>query len=172
MFRDGAGRAIISAQAGQSIAKASNVPVYAITDVSIGTGAVGGSLSDIASLGKRAGELADRILGGADPKLLPLEILTAGVPIFDWRALKRWGIGEQRLPPGSVVRFRPETFWDHYKWLIISVLAVCIIEAASDPYIARGKAPTAVGATETRGTVALRTTGFRTVGHFHQPGCR
>jgi hypothetical protein len=32
---------------------------------------------------------------------LPFEIRTETVPTFNWRALKRWGIDESRLPPGS-----------------------------------------------------------------------
>jgi len=130
MFRDGAGRAVISSAAAQSIAKATSVPMYALTDAAFGTGVVGGSVIDIAALGQRAGELAYRVLSGAEPKSIPLEFLTKGTPIFDSRALKRWGISESRLPPGSVVRFRPNTFWDQYKWLIMAILAVCLIQAA------------------------------------------
>jgi PAS domain S-box-containing protein len=130
MFRDGANRAVISAMAAQSIAKVSNVPVYGMTDSMFGTGAVGGSAADITLLGQRAGELADRILSGVDPMAIPLEVITQGTPIFDWRALKRWGFSESRLPPDSVIRFRPNTFWDQYKWLILGVLALCFLEAA------------------------------------------
>ena len=129
MFRDGAGRAVISAIAAQSIGKAANVPVFALTDAALGTGIVGGSVADIGHLGQRAGEVAQSILSGADSKSIPLEILSRGKPIFDWRALKRWGISESRLPPDSVIRFRPNTFWDQYKWLIILVLALCVVEA-------------------------------------------
>jgi PAS domain S-box-containing protein len=129
MFRDGAGRAVISATAVQAIAKVSSVPVYAFTNVNFGTGLVGGSLSDIARLGQRAGELANDILRGSTPLSIPLEVVSNGTPIFDWRALKRWRISEERLPPGSVVRFRPTTFWDQYKWLIIVFVLLCLIEA-------------------------------------------
>jgi PAS domain S-box-containing protein len=129
MFRDGAGRAVISATAAQSIGKAASVPVFALTDAALGTGVVGGSVADIGHLGQRAGEVAHSILSGADPKSIPLEILSRGKPIFDARALKRWGISESRLPPDSVIRFRPNTFWNQYKWLIILVLALCVVEA-------------------------------------------
>jgi PAS domain S-box-containing protein len=129
MFRDGAGRAVISATAAQSIGKAANVPVFALTDAALGTGIVGGSVADIARLGQRAGEVAHSILSGAEAKSIPLEILSRGKPIFDARALKRWGISESRLPPDSVIRFRPNTFWDQYKWLIILVVALCVVEA-------------------------------------------
>jgi len=130
MFRDGAGRAVISTMAAQSIAKVSNVPVYGMTDSMFGTGAVGGSASDLAALGQRAGELAHRILSGVEPTSLPLEILSQGVPIFDWRALKRWGIDESRLPPGSVVRFRPQSLWEEYRWYIGGALIIIGIQAA------------------------------------------
>ena len=130
MFRDGAGQAVISANTAQSIGKAANVPVYALTDAALGSGIVGGSVSDIARLGRRAGEVAHDVLSGTNPAAIPLEILSQGTPIFDWRALKRWNISEQQLPAGSVVRFRPNTFWDQYKWLIIAVLSICLMEAA------------------------------------------
>ncbi|HEX9146106.1 MAG TPA: PAS domain S-box protein, partial [Candidatus Binatia bacterium] len=130
MFRDGAGRAISSATAAQSIAKASNVPVYGMTDAIFATGAVGGSVSEIASSAKRAAELAHRILGGAEPRSLPFEILTQGVPIFDWRALKRWGISENRLPSNSIVRFRPQSVWEEYRWYLIGALIIIGVQSA------------------------------------------
>jgi two-component system, LuxR family, sensor kinase FixL len=129
MFRDGAGRAYISTQAAQSIAKAANAPVYVMSDPMIGTGAVGGSVVNIAAVGKRAGELAERILNGAAPGSLPLDIWTSGEPIFDWRALNRWGISENRLPRNSIVRFRPPSIWDQYRWYIVTALVVFLLQA-------------------------------------------
>ena len=35
-----------------------------------------------------------------------------GGSLYDWRELRRWGIAESRLPPGSVVLFRPPTVWE------------------------------------------------------------
>jgi PAS domain S-box-containing protein len=130
MFRDGAGRATISANAAQSVAKVSNAPVYIMSDPMIGTGAVGGSVVDVVSLGKRAGELAHRVLTGAEPKTLPLETITQGTPIFDWRALQRWGIPENRLPPNSVLRYRPQSLWEQYRWYVVGALAIFLAQAA------------------------------------------
>jgi len=42
--------------------------------------------------------------------------------MFDWRALKRWNISEDRLPPGSIVRFKTPSIWDLYRWYIISAI--------------------------------------------------
>jgi len=129
MFRDGDGRAVNSAQAAQDIAMVANVPFYGMTDVMFGTGAVGGAAVDLVALGRRAGELAHRILSGADSQSIPLQIISRGAPIFDWRALKRWGISESRLPKDSIVRFRPVSIWQEYQWLIIFAIALFMIEA-------------------------------------------
>ena len=128
MFRDGKGRAIISANAAQSVAKVSNAPVYIMSDPMFGTGAVGGSVVDVSLLGRRAGELAHQVLNGAEPKSLPLEIITQGVPIFDWRALQRWGISEKLLPQNSVVRFRSVSMWEQYRSFIIAGIIVFTLQ--------------------------------------------
>jgi signal transduction histidine kinase len=130
MFRDGAGRAVISTQVGQSIAQWANVPVYVMTDLALGTGAVGGSVGSIEAFGKRAGELARLILTGTAPASLPFEIRTNSVPMFDWRALKRWGISESRLPPNSIVRFRQPSVWEQYRWYILGALFIFALQAA------------------------------------------
>jgi len=130
MFRDGAGQAVISTQAGQSIAEWANVPVYVMTDLALGTGAVGGSVGSIEAFGKRAGELARLILTGSAPTSLPFEVRTDSVPMFDWRALKRWGISESRLPPNSIVLFRPPSLWEEYRWTILGALLIFALQAA------------------------------------------
>ena len=130
MFRDGAGQAVISTQAGQSIAQWANAPVYVMTDTPLGTGAVGGSVASVEAFGKRAGELARLVLNGAAPASFPFEIRTDTLPVFDWRALKRWGISESRLPPNSIVRFRPPSLWEEYRWTIVGALFIFALQAA------------------------------------------
>jgi signal transduction histidine kinase len=130
MFRDGAGQAVISTQVGQSIAQWANVPVYVMTDLALGTGAVGGSVGSIEAFGKRAGELARLILTGTAPASLPFEIRTNSLPMFDWRALKRWGISESRLPPNSIVRFRQPSVWEQYRWYILGALFIFALQGA------------------------------------------
>jgi len=130
MYRDAAGETFIPARAARLIAESAKVPLYVLADSQIGVGSVGGFVVDVAMMGQRAGELANRILGGAAPASLPFESRTDGVPMFDWRALKRWGISESRLPPGSVVRFRAPTLWEEYRWYIIAALAIIAMQAA------------------------------------------
>jgi PAS domain S-box-containing protein len=49
--------------------------------------------------------------------------------MFDWRELKRWGISESRLPPGSVVRFRLPSMWEEYRWTITGALVIIAVQA-------------------------------------------
>jgi C4-dicarboxylate-specific signal transduction histidine kinase len=69
-----------------------------------------------------------RVLAGERPENIPQETAPTAMTV-DWRELQRWGISEQSLPPGSVVRFRQPSFWQLYKWQIVSVLAFCAIQA-------------------------------------------
>ena len=129
MFRDGAGQAVNSTQAVKLIAESANAPVYIMTSTLLGSGAVGGSAVDVAALARRAGQLAHDILSGVAPESLPFEIRTDGVPMFDWPALKRWGISEARLPPDSMIRNRPRSVWAQYRWYIIGALIIMTMQA-------------------------------------------
>src|SRR5678816_247256 len=107
-----------------------NAPMYVMSDANLGTGAVGGSVASIEAFGKRAGELARLVLTGTAPRSIPFEIRSEGVPMFDWRALKRWGISESLLPADSVVRYRPQSIWVHYRWYIVGALIVILAQSA------------------------------------------
>jgi PAS domain S-box-containing protein len=129
MFQDGAGQALISSNAARSIAQWASVPVYVMTDAALGSNAVGGSFTGIEAIGKRAGEMARLILTGTPPESLPLESDTGRMPVFDWRALQRWNIPETRLPPGSVVRFKPQSIWEQYRGYVIAALMIILMQA-------------------------------------------
>ena len=51
------------------------------------------------------------------------------MPVFDWRQLRRWNISEQRLPPGSIVRFKEATYWEQNYRIIVTALSLCLLEA-------------------------------------------
>jgi PAS domain S-box-containing protein len=50
--------------------------------------------------------------------------------MFDWRQLKRWGISEDRLPPGSIVEFRVPSFWTQYRNYAFSAIALFVMQSA------------------------------------------
>ena len=49
--------------------------------------------------------------------------------MVDWRQLRRWGLDEERLPAGTVVRFREASVWQTYKWYIIGSVSLILVEA-------------------------------------------
>ncbi len=109
---------------------ASNAPVYGIFDVEVGHGVVGGYVNSFENQGVEAAKLGLRILRGETPEDIPLKEHSVHVNLFDWRQLQRWGISEDRLPHGSIVRFKEESIWDRYRWQIIGVAGFCVFQAA------------------------------------------
>ncbi len=131
MFRDAAGQTFVSAEVGRWIGQSASVPVYLLVDQSFGTGAVGGMISTVEAFGLRVGEQARRVLTGTPPQSMPFEFRRDSTPIFDWRALQRWNIGEDLLPRGSVVRFKPPSMWREYGWYIGAALVIVVLQSAT-----------------------------------------
>jgi signal transduction histidine kinase len=130
VFADGAGRRFVPHEALASISAAANAPVYAFLDQFIGLGPVGGNVYSVEKYGAQIAELGLEILRGASPTSLPIRDLSAQVDLFDARQLKRWNLDEARLPPGSVVRYQQPSAWSQYRWYIIGVFAVLLMQGA------------------------------------------
>ena len=130
VFADGAGNAFVPHQALSRIAKVANAPVYVSVDQYVGLGAVGGNVYSVETHGEQAARIGVRILRGEAPWDIPLVALDAQSNRFDWRALQRWGLDEQRLPPGSVVEWRTPSAWDLYKWYIVAGTALFVLQTA------------------------------------------
>ena len=109
IFQDAAGNNFIPREILSVISKKANVPIFGITATSLGYGIVGGSVVSAESVGEKCAEVALRILQGEST----VDLVSEGIPnrlMFDWRQLKRWGISEDKLPPGSIVRFKTYSF--------------------------------------------------------------
>jgi signal transduction histidine kinase len=114
LLRDGSGRLFTNPEAVSLIARASNVPVYSWAETHLGHGIVGGRLASFEAQGARAAELGLRILRGEQPSNMPIVDSEGAAYIFDVRQLRRWGIGESRLPQGSIVRYQDPSRWSLY----------------------------------------------------------
>ena len=91
-----------------AVAKA---PIFGLHSTQMSRGIVGGPLLSIEDLSRNTAKVAMRVLRGESPRSIVTPIQMAGAPAFDWRELQRWGIGEDRLAPGSAVLFREPTTW-------------------------------------------------------------
>ena len=109
------------------IAPTASAPIYGMGSGNLGQGLVGGYLQGPDSNGAKLAEITLRILSGTGPQDIGVEGAPT-VPSFDWRQLKRWGISEQSLPVGSAVRFREFTFWERYKWRIVAVATLVLLQ--------------------------------------------
>jgi PAS domain S-box-containing protein len=119
---DSAGKHFINArQSAPMVAKAADVPVYTLSDVLIGQGFVGGYVSSYAAQGQVAADIAVKILKGAKPQEIPV-VRGTNLYMFDARALRRWGLNEKKLPPGSSLLYREPTLTERYKGEMIGAL--------------------------------------------------
>ncbi len=114
-------------EAASVLVRASAVPVYTIARTYFGQGVVGGYLVDHEVVGAQAGNLAMRILGGLQPEQSNGTTATL-TPMFDWRAIQRWGIDPSRLPAGSDIRFRAPTVWDQYRGYIVGAATLLVLQ--------------------------------------------
>ncbi len=112
----------------RQIAPSSSAPIYGSSDVNLGLGIVGGKLISYEALGVQGGEVGLRVLAGEKADEIAFHGVQS-VMMFDWRELQRWGISEQNLPAGSIIRFREPTFWERYKWYVLGALALTIAQA-------------------------------------------
>ena len=126
---DAAGnRFIDSAQSIPMVAGAANAPVFVMDDVNLRAGTVGGDLVNWVDDGRMAAKMAVQILNGEKPQDIPV-VSSTHAYMFDWRALKRWGLKESSLPPGSIVLNRQPTVWELYKWYILAGTSLLCLQA-------------------------------------------
>ena len=111
------------------IAPEAAAPIYGFGTVVLGSGIIGGYLQGPEMNGAKVGELVARILAGTHAREIPVE-QAQKVPMFDWRQLRRWGVLDSSLPPDSVVRFREFTFWELYKWRIVGLMVLLVLQTA------------------------------------------
>ena len=126
-IQDDSGRKVATAEAMQLVSKSANAPLYNFWDTALGYGSVGGRMTDMNAYGRMAAAIALRVLSGEKPAVIEPVIMVENLPMFDWRELKRWGMGESALPPGSIIRFRETSLWEVYRWWVIGIFSfICL----------------------------------------------
>jgi PAS domain S-box-containing protein len=129
IIKDGAGKDFVPSEALERLASIANAPVFGHVDTFVDRGAVGGHVYRHEVEGRIAAGLALRILSGDRPESIPIPEVSENTYMFNWRELQRWGMSENSLPPGSVVRHKDLSFWDVYRWHTIGVVGLFLIEA-------------------------------------------
>ena len=126
--KDAQGVPFVPAEALQLISKSANVPLYSLMDPALGFGSVGGRLTTFDAFSKKTAEIVLRVLEGERAGSIEPIVMSDNPAMFNWRELKRWGIAESALPPGSIVRFKELSHWERNRWWIIGTLSfICIL---------------------------------------------
>jgi len=129
LLRDASGRDFFTNEALSRVSAASRRPVFGLLTEDLGDGILGGILLSMELSGKSSAQLGVRILKGEPAATIPLDADAGMAPMFDWRQLKRWGIRESHLPPGTLLKFRKASLWDAY-WKEISLgLGIIVVES-------------------------------------------
>ena len=128
--QDAAGTHFVAAtQSLPMVVNAANAPVFVLSDTLVGAGAVGGSVVSWATQGRIAAEMAIKLFDGEKPQNIPIS-KEGTTYMFDWQALKRWGMKEVDLPAGSIVLNRQATFWETYYRYVIAVVLLLVAQTS------------------------------------------
>ena len=107
-----------------------NAPIFSYDESFFGNAIVGGPLLLAADTGRQTAAAAIRILNGEKPGGIRAPPVQFASPVFDWREMQRWGIGENSLPPGSEILFRNPTAWQQYRAYIIAIIGAILLQGA------------------------------------------
>ena len=132
--RNGVGKIIETGDIFNLIAPSTSVPIYGMTARNVGFGLLGGYVTSPETIGSKAAEMVFRIAQGAQAQNIAIENAPT-TPMFDWRELRRWGIDEKTLPPGSIIRFKELSYWEQHKQYILGALAVFVVQSLFIAYL-------------------------------------
>ena len=113
----------------EKIRQNASVPIYGMGSRNVGAGLIGGYVQDSERNGLETAEIVRRIFNGQRAQDIPVDSASS-VPTFDWRELKRFGIDESRLPKDSIILFREFTLWEQYRWRIVGVVALLVLQTS------------------------------------------
>jgi signal transduction histidine kinase len=109
---------------------ASSVPMFGFFSGEMGKGIVGGALLSNTEQGVTGAKVASHLLSSESSQDVSATFYGPTTPQFDWRELQRWRIDESRLPPDSVVLFRPPSLWAEHKSAVLTGIVVLLLQAA------------------------------------------
>ena len=126
---DAAGVAHEANTALNRLAAAANAPIFSVLDVFFGEAVLGGSMQSSQQGSEMAASVALRILDGERPGDIKTPPTENAPPKYDWRQMQRWHVSEADLPPLSTVFFKAPSAWETYRWQILLVCTVLLLQA-------------------------------------------
>jgi signal transduction histidine kinase len=109
----------------------SSVPVLVVTDGRLGLGPIGGLVTSGHAQGMAAADIAVAILTGTPVGAIPVVLKSPNRWVFDYRAMKRFGIGRADLPAASTILNQPPSILDQHLPTVIVAGVVFVVVAGS-----------------------------------------
>lgn len=142
---DKAGRMLSREESTHLITDSSPVPVYAMHEMRLSHGIIGGMLLEGREHGMHAAEIALRILSKKDKADYAVE-KSRSRPVFDYNQLVRFKVPVEKLPQNSTLINRPASFFQEHRKLIMpgliitfSLMSIIIILSVSIANIRKSK---------------------------------
>lgn len=123
---DSAGNRFSAQESIKLMVKNCQSPVYSFWDSYLGNGIVGGLMASGSEQGKKAAQIALRILKGEDVRNIPVDKESPNKYMFDHKQLRRFHIKSDTLPENSEIINIPFSFYAEYKRLVWGVVASII----------------------------------------------
>jgi signal transduction histidine kinase len=124
-----AGRRVTPQEIAQRMAAVSRAPIYATFDAFVGHGVVAAVTTPMDASGRETAELVVQVLRRERVDPLPPVQTQAAAPIFDWQQLQRWNVRENQLPTGSIVLFKPRSFWQQHLRLVFALTGLFLLQS-------------------------------------------
>ena len=126
--RDKTGRFYDKSEVAEAVSAHARVPIFGILEGDLGHGIVGGMLENGHDQGQAMAQLALHVLAGRAPREIPVLQGSAYSPKFDYIQLKRFGVNLAKLPQGSTIRNRPNSFYREHSGVLLGVIGFGILQ--------------------------------------------
>jgi len=129
LYVDGAGAVLGDKEPLKRIHEVANAPIFSFDDSYFNGELVGGPMWSPTEGARPTAAVAVRMLGGEKASGIKVSPIEFSAPKYDWRQLQRWNISENRLPSGSEILFREPGAWQRYRWQLIAIFGVVLLQA-------------------------------------------
>ncbi len=134
-FRDSKGTVLDKQHALALMTESSSAPVYVLRENAVHTGALGGVVLSHREQGRHAALMVEKVLQGVPISSIQVMHQSPNRPMFDYTALKRFGISSASLPVDSIVVNTPASFMKQYAGLVAIVIAVVVFLIGLSTYL-------------------------------------
>ena len=127
-YNDRNGKQFTVHEQAKLITETSQVAVYTAWDIFLGLGVVGGVMTNGASQGKNAAQLAIKILHGEPPENIAVISKSPNIPTLDFNVVKHFNLPLTQLSPETVFINEPQSFYEKNTRIIWITLFIFLFQ--------------------------------------------